>query len=80
MGNPESAPGEMALADPLLRGFSAMLSRNRRRVLPLQYDRSVACVNQVGQEGVEVWRAEWDCYGGFEGDSSKDSQIGCRSR
>ena len=62
----------MALADPLLRGFSAMLSRNYHRVLPLQYDRSVACVNQVGQEGVEVWRAERDCYGGFEGDSSKN--------
>lgn len=60
------------VANPLLTDFPAMLSRNRRRVLPLQYDRSVACVNQVGQEGVEVWRAEWDCYGGFEGDSSKE--------
>lgn len=60
------------LADPLLMGFPAMPSRNRRRVLPLQYDRSVACVNQVGKEGTEVWRAEWDCYGGFTGDSSRN--------
>jgi len=60
------------MADPLLTGSPATLSRNRRRVLPLQYDRSVACVNQVEQEGVEVWRAERDYYGGFEGDSSKN--------
>lgn len=59
------------LADPLLMGFPAKPVRNRHRVLPLQYDRSVACVNQVGQEGTEVWRAERDCYGGFEGDSSR---------
>jgi len=60
------------LADPLLMGSPAMHSRNRRRVLPLQYDRSVGRVNQVGQEGTEVWIAERDCYGGFEGDSSRN--------
>ena len=67
MGNPESAVGR-----PPAHGLPAVLSRNRRRVLSLQYDRSVACVNQVGQEGTEVWRAEWDYFGGFEGDSSRN--------
>ncbi len=64
VGRPPCSTGHLQSIPGTITGFYT-----------LQYDRSGACVNQVEQEGTEVWRVEREYWGDFTGGSIKGAQT-----